>query len=197
MLKRVSVVVLTANLLFGCGQLNAQTVSSDTPSAYQEIVKIDFKVGDTWTYRNVQQNGVVNRTWTESVVAVDGNVVTIQRVDRLEPDGRELAPTIKVLKMGEGIYALPLSIGKQWQSSETLENGNLETIDYRVVGFETINTPHGAVDAFNILSDFSINGKRYSQAMWFAPAVKHVVRLIYVKGSESKQRTELVDWHIL
>lgn len=80
-------------------------------------------------------------------------------------------------------FDFPLEVGKQWIAKPGY---NAEPIIAKVVALERINTDSGAFDAFHIR--YWQNGMIVSD-LWYAPAVKSLVKQISPKGGLTLKET--------
>lgn len=194
---RARLAILIAGLLTGCVASSPEVLMSKQDTGSLVINDLKFKIGDRWTYRNFQsETGIVNRTWTEVVVGVDINRVTIQRIDRIPSDSQDLPPIKQIINLGENMYNFPLFVGKQWKCDNIYNGKVIGRSEYKVISQERINTPNGEMETLKISNAFSANGKWYSQLMWLAPAVRNFVKIQYTRNSGSYQATELTGFQI-
>ncbi len=157
----------------------------------------DYKLGDSWAYTNYQPRGRrLNRTWTEEVTQVDAVGVEIKRIDRVPPDNIERAPYIFRKTFGEGMFNFPLTDGKRWTSEIIQDGAKVGEGVYAVLGCETIKTEAGEFAAIKMTGEFTRGKDQFHNVMWYSPAVKNIVRLVYVEDGKVVQATDLAGFTV-
>jgi hypothetical protein len=160
----------------------------------ESILRPEYKVGDAWSYKNYQvASGRSNRTWTETVTAVDAVGVEMQRIDRVPPDNIERAPFIYRPGLGEGSI-FPLVKGKRWRSDIVKDGSKIGENIYSIMGCEVIRTDAGEFATLKIKDDFNRGEETYHQVMWFSPTVRNIVKLVYLEKGKAVQVTELTSF---
>lgn len=165
------------------------------------------KVGDQWTYDQTDEiTGNPTFTYTNTVATVTDKEVTL-RLTRRGDERRGLVVfdtswnvlddgvwKFKIKDGGEG-FGLPLSVGKEWRVSESIQN--LKTGEFlkeigkaKVVSEESFTTQAGTFDTFKIVADLRefatadpAKTQQSTLTTWYAPAINRwVKRATIVKG---------------
>jgi len=151
-----------------------------------------FTVGDTWEYRNYQiGTGAVNRTWVEVVTQTGDGFVRIRRTDSTGQPASEENITVS------DIYNWPLFVGKTWTQPIARSGNTVGRMDIVVEGWESVSTAAGTFEAVRLKNAFEIPEGAFRQVVWYAPAVRHIVRLYYLdKAGVPEQGTELTRFAV-
>ena len=152
----------------------------DTPNPYSKgtaRVSGDYKVGDSYTYRESDLlTKVEGEMKTQTVTSVNDSEVIYN-------DGKSVRDLLGNLQKGgrgqiftgNQIYIAEYNVGKKWttQYSGTRPNGKPDewTIDFKVVGKESITVPAGTFEAFRVEGRGYVRnlGATYKTTYWIAP----------------------------
>jgi hypothetical protein len=164
-------------------------------------------VGDTWTYRLVdQRHERTIATVTHEVVAIEGDQVTesIRVKDRPQLQGQEatplgiqvreyhLASDVSWIEFAPFLAAgAELKAGQSWSDVPGMANASAFDrwqVSGRVVGRETVRTPAGEFEAFRVEINairpppgslmVSLYVTRVQLTAWYAPEAKRVVKTV-------------------
>jgi len=157
-----------------------------------------YCVGDTWTFTGDR---------VQKVVSVSADTVVMRGFPMLgqcpgctfeldthltlrsirQPDGMSPDVMRRLLPVGEEwrFWDFPLTVGKSWRISASAfswNNPRRYSVDCSVQGYEDVKTQAGTFKAFKVYRkwhrhQFSGGGDDWSDVMWFAPAVKTIVKL--------------------
>jgi hypothetical protein len=175
-----------------------------------------YRVGDNWTYQRSDPLSGTTRTFTQTVTAVhpDGSA-SIQ----IGPGGGHLVLTSEANVVVNGadqnacgiVLHFPLRAGERYEADCRATGGSGTTVQRRaqceVEGVETITTRAGAFSAVRIKMSGAwrpqsgYGGGPMEETLWYAPAVKRVVRdefqgRLAGKGAPSTSATELVRYAV-
>jgi hypothetical protein len=151
----------------GCGVSHAQSSSS--------INRPTFRVGDTWYIRMYDDNsGKVTRTRVETVTNVTADGIHTRETD----NGK--VTTEGEIKFGDEFYNFPMFVGKKWGSPIVEDGKTIGKIRYVIRASEEILTPAGKFQTLRIEDEFSRPEGAFRQIIWYAPAMRHFAKLIYI-----------------
>ncbi|HTK90816.1 MAG TPA: hypothetical protein VL948_11225 [Verrucomicrobiae bacterium] len=155
-----------------------------------------FSVGDTWKFSDGREVTVVKvdengsaltgglRDCPTCVIHFDKSFGSTGIVT--ESDGKPLDPgKVQVLFVGPSwrLYDFPLQVGKSWNfSAQGYFRGQVQQYDVavKIAKYEDVKTKAGTFKAFKMERSWrggrAPNTSTWSDAVWFAPGVKSVVK---------------------
>ncbi|MGV2290222.1 hypothetical protein AAHK20_16020 [Trinickia sp. YCB016] len=176
-----------------------------------------FVVGDNWTYLLTDPLSNKSRTFTQTVrnVRADGSaVVSISpggNAEVLSPEGNAIPTKPGAHSPCTIVFHFPLQAGdvKQANCEVTDAQGQLwvRRAETEVAGEETVQTKAGTFATIKIrltgtwAPESGPGGGRIDQTIWYAPAVKRLVKEDYQarpsgKGTAHTEETELVRYAV-
>ena len=143
-----------------------------------------YKIGDKWTYKQVETASGKTQDWSRQIAEVGpGNRLLV----RLE-DGRtqeydnamNWAPTGP--ETARVLLKFPLKVGSSWSytatpnpTSNARENG-----EAKVVAYESITVPGGTFDCYRIDAQSTVSVRAYNAhrqwSRWYCPAIKWIAK---------------------
>jgi hypothetical protein len=175
-----------------------------------------YRVGDNWTYLRSDPLSGTSRTYTQTVTSVhpDGSASL-----QIGPGGGRLILTSEANVVTNGAdqsacgiaLHFPLRAGERYEADCRATSGSGTTVQRRaqceVEGVETIKTKAGTFSAVRIkmsgawTPQSGYGGGPMEETLWYAPAVKRVVRdefqsRLAGKGVPSTNATELVRYAV-
>ena len=217
---------LTRGIFLGASGIAASLcVAFAVPAADETapVPKPDVKVGDSWTYRvttyasNVPQ---AQRAETRVTFASADVIVTVDRWDGGQERDSQFTAEWNAVSLGSGAvydrpnrqYKFPLTVGESFPySHETSFRGSPARSKsegtVKVVGWEDVVVPAGRFRALKIEARGAYQrldirqGAPQRTDIWYAPAVKRLVKLVYEDGPpgrdpENKRMLELTDFKL-
>ena len=176
-----------------------QLCTDPVPASGQAYGPPKYCVGDAWTFTGGRVQRVVSVD-ADSVVMIGypmlggpcpgclfelGKDLTLRSIR--QPDGNSPDATRGFLPVGEQwrYWDFPLTDGKSWRISASAflwNSPSRYTIDCSVQGYEDVKTQAGTFKAFKVYRKWhfhqgGLGGPDWSDLMWFAPAVKTIVKL--------------------
>jgi hypothetical protein len=147
------------------------------------IYEPTFKVGDTWEIRMYDvDSGKVTRTRVETVTDVTTGGIHKRETD----DGKETSES--EIKFGDGLYNFPMFVGKEWSGPIVKDGKPIGKIRYVIRASEEISTIAGKFQALRIENEFSRPEGTFRQIIWYAPAMRHFAKLLYVDKQGKPER---------
>ena len=161
-----------------------------------------YNVGDKWVSRD--ERGAET---SQEVVGFEGDLAQIRWTDpRWEPDGKgmilvdpdgvirkAIRPNGEVVtKQGKGRpfeligqreFDFPLLVGKRWSFNYiSLRFSEMASQNFKVVACEEVSTAAGKFSALRIEREIRFQRGSGTQYLWYAPAVKNIVRWQFPGG---------------
>jgi hypothetical protein len=177
-------------------------VQGQPAPASAEVPDLSWSVGDTWTWQQPEHNEV---NWVVTDVADDRYVVQTtgpngRRVGSVDRNPPELTEGVRQGTSNPMIkIKFPLSVGEkttQFTTGTMQGSGQIEVInggiagvswrtDWTVTAIESVSVPAGTFDAYLDEGDQCNlrNNQCGSVRVWFAPQVKHIVKITWVANS--------------
>jgi hypothetical protein len=202
--------------LLCCGLTASTGFAADAASTDLPQDAPHYRVGDNWTYQRSDPLSGTTRTYTQTVMSVhpDGSASLA-----IGPGGGRLELTSEANVVREGadqnacgiVLHFPLRAGERYEADCRATSGSGTTVQRRaqceVEGVETIQTKAGAFSTIKIkmsgawTPQSGYGGGPMEETLWYAPAVKRVVRdefqgRLAGKGVPSTSATELVRYTV-
>ena len=150
-----------------------------------------LKVGDYWVYQRSQTRPPVgdaaSPTFRREIVEVtpDGNLRTGGRPPNLYDASLNVIPASGPDNMRK-LFRFPLAVGQTWTWSRRVYPTQYPDVeergDFRVVAYEPITVPAGALECFKIVGDTTTSGRyigSYEKVqIWYCPSVRHMARQV-------------------
>jgi hypothetical protein len=177
----------------------------------------EWKVGDKWTFRYVENPGAKASTWTREVMAVlpDGkrDVATGTGGGRLTFD----SDTNSLDKRGPEYtwrrLKFPMTVGASWSHEYKTAGSDWQgsaQSNWRVLAYEKITVPAGTFDCFKVegetFQNWQMADRQYqsyihgfdSTTYWYCPAIKWAAKweIAYTPGSGIGGRVSTV-WELV
>jgi hypothetical protein len=151
-----------------------------------------FRVGDTWDIRMYDvDSGKVTRTRVETVTVVTADAINTQSTDN------GTVTTESETKFGDGLYNFPMFVGKEWHGPIIKDGKIIGNIRYVVRASEEISTAAGKFQALRIENEFSRPEGTFKQIIWYAPAMRHFAKLLYVdKQGKPEHAVEVTKFNL-
>jgi hypothetical protein len=185
----------------------ATTTDASTPQESME----DPQAGDHWTYEVRDQiTGDLKSTVTNTVTDVSAKEIGVKLVFLGKPDFgyQTFDRSWNALESGDWRFApndgtgiqAPLAVGRTWSVKATDVNRARgwswkRSSTSKVTARESITTQAGTFDAFKIETSVQMQSandptKKYQneQQTWYAPAIDHWVKRIFISRSDGKVR---------
>ena len=198
-------------LIFAIGLI---VVTSATALAETQALAPDVHVGDMWRYRTV--DGFTNETtleYSHRLVEINDRefVIQLQNKGKQGSALRFYTHDWNSLDSGDAkfepyfpTYKFPLKVGAELQQEykTLMTNGQVSTgfLKTRVVAFEKVTVPAGTFDAFKeeyvtevIDADSNATTRTGRVTIWYAPAVKNLVRRETIVLANGRVRSKEVD----
>lgn len=213
--------------LAAAGLALAALCSARAPAASDAAVQAPtLRVDDTWVYRFTENDQTTPLMQRVTGVDADGYRLESQEIDFGGFQRVRLDRQLNLLEREVGAHRLvsftpfypyfhfPLEPGAEW-SGEVAIRHNWETgyqldrnLRFRVVGWEEVRVPAGIFHALRIEGEGRNSGRigerelhgRVHERLWYAPAVRNVVRREFdepaATGGRHKLTWELLEHHL-
>jgi hypothetical protein len=161
-----------------------------------------YNVGDKWASRD--ERGTES---SQEVVGFEGNLAQIRWTDpRWEPDGKgmilvdsegvirkAIRPNGDIVTtqgkgrpfelIGQREFDFPLLVGKRWSFNYiSLRFNEMASQNFKVFACEEVSTTAGRFSALRIEREIRFQRGSGTQYLWYAPAVKNIVRWQFPGG---------------
>jgi hypothetical protein len=178
-------------LLLVHGYAHAQVANKPKPE--------DFKAGETWEFRRVDNRSKVEEPKTTTTIVQEGGSLKISANGKVDP--------VETFFEREGYkkpwWVWPIEVGKTWDNDGDWTNaagdkGNTRQ-SARVLAYEEIEVPAGKFMAYKVemkgfwRNNRWNNGGRQNDTFWYAPSSRTVIRWIRDDGHNSLTQ-ELVSF---
>ncbi len=118
----------------------------------QSTDRPEWKVGDRWVFRGVENPGAKESRWTREVVSqlANGNLeVLFANGNRVAFDPEANSLDKRGPEYTWRRFKFPMSVGMSWKHERTI-NGGTEKSSWKVLAREKITVPAGTFDCFKV-----------------------------------------------
>jgi hypothetical protein len=177
----------------------------------------EWKVGDKWTFRQVENPGAKETTWTSEVMAVrsDGRLVVATGAgERLIFDSETNSLDKRGPEYTWRRFKFPMTVGASWSHDYKIAGSRWEGVSqskWRILAYEKIMVPAGTFDCFKVEGETFSNWQGIDVQMpgyarghllttyWYCPVIKWAAKwetenTEYVGAQRVRTATELVSF---